>query len=66
MKQIPLEVKARIAAQLDLPSARNLTVSCKAWRNAGEMAVWNEVDLTTGWYGELLTYSISAPADPSR
>ena len=52
LPHIPHEVLAEIAEYLDLPSAQNLSRSCKSLRDAGEMRVWRLVDITSGWDGE--------------
>lgn len=46
---IPLKVQIKIAQWLDLESARSLSTTCKALRDAGEIKVWEMLDLTSGW-----------------
>ncbi|KAI9632169.1 uncharacterized protein MKK02DRAFT_30699 [Dioszegia hungarica] len=49
LPHIPLEVLLQIAAHLDVPSALNLSRTCKGLRDAGECKVWEMVDVTSGW-----------------
>ena len=52
MIHIPQDVLIELAQHLDLGSARNLSRTCKSLRDAGEVKVWEHVDVTSGWNGE--------------
>ena len=44
-----MEVLRHMSLYLDRTSASRLSRTCKALRDAGEIKVWEEIDLTSGW-----------------
>lgn len=53
MQYIPAELSRKIADHLDLPSALRLMRVRKTLKTAGEMKVYETLDLTGSWSGEL-------------
>jgi hypothetical protein len=49
LPDIPVDVLRLIAENLDRASAFALTLTCKSLRDAGEIKVWETLDLTTGY-----------------
>lgn len=52
MEYIPEELSREIASHLDLQSALRLARVCKALREAGEMRVYETLDMTGSWGGQ--------------
>lgn len=49
LPDIPVDVLRLIAENLDRASAFALSLTCKSLRDAGEIKVWETLDLTTGY-----------------
>jgi len=48
LPHIPIEILQKISDHLDLKTAFNLTLTCRALRDAGESRVWSAIDLFKG------------------
>ena len=46
LREIPHDILKEISQYLDRRSAFNLTLTCKSLREAGEMKLWEAVDVT--------------------
>ncbi|ORY30808.1 hypothetical protein BCR39DRAFT_528444 [Naematelia encephala] len=50
LPHLPIEILRHIASHLDGHTAARLARTCRALRDAGEMKVWENVDVTSGFY----------------
>lgn len=66
LPHLPFEILRQISGHLDKKTAASLARSCKGLRDAGELKLWETLDITSKYQGKLFRCHQSAPAADDR